>query len=120
MTTRSYPNRVGTTVLSKIIAAFRGAYQGPPLHTISSDLTFAYRPVTAVFEQFYDPKQGDQLTRIQKDLEDTQEILEKALEDLLERGEKLDDLLQSSQDMSATSKQFVRQANSMNGCCSLL
>ena len=117
ITTKSYPDRVATVILSKIMKAFRQAYQGPGFSTITHDLQFKYGIVSTTFKEYVDPKKGDHLTQIQTDLTETQDILVKAIDDLLERGEKLDDLIQESDDLSATSKTFMRQAKSMNGCC---
>ncbi|KAL7713844.1 Uncharacterized protein QTN25_008576 [Entamoeba marina] len=117
ITTKPFPDRVATVVITKILTAFRQAYKGPPINTITKDLQFKYPEVTALFKQYVDPKKGDQLTKIQTDLNETQEILVKAIDDLLERGEKLDDLVQESTDLSVTSKAFMRQAESMNSCC---
>ncbi|ELP94413.1 snare protein ykt6, putative [Entamoeba invadens IP1] len=117
ITTKSYPDRVATVVLSRIMQAFRQVYQGPSFPTITRDLTFKYPAVTAVFQQYIDPKKGDKLTKIQTDLDETQDILVKAMDDLLERGEKLDNLIEQSNDLSTTSKAFMRQAESMNSCC---
>ncbi|BFU19832.1 hypothetical protein EHI8A_177220 [Entamoeba histolytica HM-1:IMSS-B] len=117
ITTKSYPDRVATVVLSKMMQAFRQSYKGPSFNTIKSDLQFKYQPVSVLFQQYVDPKKGDKLTQIQTDLTETQEILVKAMDELLERGEKLDDLIDQSNDLSTTSKAFMRQAESMNSCC---
>ena len=39
------------------------------------------------------------------------------IDNILERGEKLDDLVARSDELSATSKQFYKQARKTNSCC---
>lgn len=41
----------------------------------------------------------------------------KTIENVLERGEKLDDLVSKSQDLSMQSKVFYKQAKKTNSCC---
>ena len=117
ITTKSYPDRVATVVLTNLLKTFRSSYKGPQFNTIKTDLQFKYQPVCDVFKQYVDPKKGDKITQIQTDLDETQEVLVKAIDDLLERGEKLENLVDQSEDLSATSKAFMRQAKSMNSCC---
>ena len=117
ITTKSYPDRVATVYLSKVLQAFNDNYKGPQLTTIQNDLQFAYPAVSEIFKSYVDPKKGDKLTQIQMDLDETQEVLVKAMDDLLVRGEKLETLVEQSEDLSATSKAFMRQADSLNGCC---
>lgn len=117
ITTKSYPDRVATVFLTKALQTFNQNYKGPQISTIKNDLQFSYPAVTEIFKQYIDPKKGDKLTQIQMDLDETQEVLVKAMDDLLERGEKLDALIDQSEDLSATSKAFMRQADSLNSCC---
>jgi synaptobrevin family protein YKT6 len=41
----------------------------------------------------------------------------KTIDNVLERGEKLDDLVSKSQDLSSQSKVFYKQAKKTNSCC---
>ena len=117
ITTKSYPDRVATVVLTKMLEAFNENYKGPAFSSIQNDLQFAYKPVSEIFKQYIDPKKGDKLTQIQTDLDETQEVLVKAMDELLERGEKLEQLVDQSEDLSLASKAFMREAKSMNSCC---
>ena len=55
--------------------------------------------------------------RIQEDVEDTKVILHSSIEAVLERGEKLDDLVSRSEVLSAQSKTFYKTARKTNACC---
>ena len=66
-----------------------------------------------------DPASFDKILKIQRDLDTTQQVLHQTIDNILERGEKLDDLVQRSDELSATSKQFYRQARKTNSCCTI-
>lgn len=48
------------------------------------------------------------MSKIQTDLDETKIILHNTIEALLQRGEKLDDLVAKSDDLSAQSKMFYK------------
>lgn len=55
-----------------------------------------------------DPHQADNILKIQKELDETKIVLHKTIESVLQRGEKIDDLVQKSDGLSAQSKMFYR------------
>lgn len=60
------------------------------------------------------------MTKLQADLDETKIILHGTITALLQRGEKLDDLVAKSDDLSAQSKVFYKTARKTNQCCHLL
>lgn len=67
-----------------------------------------------------DPVQADKLTKIQQDLDETKIILHKTIESVLDRGEKLDQLVDKSNDLSLASQMFYKQARKTNSCCNFM
>ena len=67
-----------------------------------------------------DPAQADKLTKIQRDLDETKVVLHKTIESMLERGEKLDTLVDKSSDLSMASQMFYKQARKTNSCCKMM
>jgi hypothetical protein len=63
-----------------------------------------------------DPAAADKLTRVQAELDKTKTILHETIESVLDRGERLDDLVNKSNELSFASKQFYRQAKKTNSC----
>lgn len=61
----------------------------------------------------------DPIYKVKKELEETKDIICKSLEKLLERGEKLDDLIQKTQYLSENSKSFYKASKKMNRWCPL-
>lgn len=74
--------------------------------------------------------------KIQKELDETKIVLHKTIESVLQRGEKIDDLVAKSDGLSAQSKMFysmlfcytmmksanrgIAQAKKQNSCCVLM
>jgi hypothetical protein len=69
--------------------------------------------------RYQDPSEADKISKIQKDLEATTEILHKTIDSVLERGVKLDSLVDRSDDLSRQSKMFYKQAKKTNSCCTI-
>ncbi len=49
-----------------------------------------------------------------------QVVLHKTIESMLERGEKLDALVDKSTDLSMASQMFYKQARKTNSCCKMM
>ena len=62
----------------------------------------------------------DRISKIQSDLDDTKQVMQKSIEGILNRGEKLEDLVSKSDDLTNQSKMFYRQARKTNSCCVLM
>ena len=73
-----------------------------------------------LLKEYSVPENVDKLTKAQKEVDETIEVLSHAFEKLLERGEKLDDLIDKSNDLSATSKLFYKNTKKLNSCCMII
>ena len=74
----------------------------------------------ALLEQFQTPEKVDNIKRIENDLDETKELLVDGLGKLLLRGEKLEDLVQKSEDLSFASKAFHQKSRELNRCCNII
>lgn len=83
----------------------------------SSFSNVPFPPINDYLARFQDPAAADKITKIQRDLDDTTEILHKTIDNVLERGVKLDQLVERSDDLSRQSKMFYKQAKKTNSCC---
>lgn len=52
---------------------------------------------------FQNPAEADKITRMQKELDEVKDVLQQSIEQVLQRGEKLDDLVDKSEELSAVS-----------------
>lgn len=64
-----------------------------------------------------DHTQADKIAKIQKDLDETKIILHQTIDSVLKRGEKLDALVDKSNDLSLASQMFYKRARQTNSCC---
>lgn len=64
------------------------------------------------------PKERRKDDGVKDEVEETKAVLHTTMQSVLERGEKLDDLIKASENLSDQSKMFYTQARKMNKCCS--
>ncbi|XP_071492436.1 synaptobrevin homolog YKT6-like [Diadema antillarum] len=111
-----YPSRVAFTIINKILEEFASAVSPstwPTLQENSAD----YRGLEGYLSRYQTPSEADPMMKIQKDLDETKVIMHSTIESMLQRGEKLDDLVAKSDDLSAQSKTFYKTAKKTNSCC---
>lgn len=70
--------------------------------------------------KFQDPTNFDKLTKIKKDLDDTREIVLHSIEQLIERGEKLENLEERTDILVKEARKFKTQTDELNSCCIIL
>ena len=73
-----------------------------------------------VVQSFQNPHHVDCIAKIQHELDETMVIMHRNIDAILERGEKLDDLVEKSERLSRSSKAFYKAARKTNQCCVLL
>lgn len=76
--------------------------------------------INEIMKQYMDPLKADKLLAIKYELEETKQIMYKNIDDLLAANEKIEDLVQKSQDLSDLSKGMARKAKDLNRCCIIL
>lgn len=79
--------------------------------------TLAFPELKDYVVKYQDPHQADSIMKIQRELDETKIVLHKTIESVLQRGEKIDDLVAKSDGLSAQSKMFYQQAKKQNSCC---
>jgi len=109
-----YPRRVAFTLLNKVLDEFAVKYD-KNVWASSGELPFAQ--LDEYIKKYQDPVQADPLMRVQSDLDETKIILHKTIESVLDRGDKLDTLIERSDDLSKSSKMFYTTAKKQNACC---
>ncbi len=111
-----YPSRVAFVLLTQLLDEYMSA-MGSSWQNTSEPYSIEYAPLEEYLVKYQDPAAADKVTKIQKDLEDTTQILHKTIDSVLERGTKLDSLVERSDDLSRQSKMFYKQAKKTNSCC---
>uniref|UniRef100_A0A7S2E8X7 V-SNARE coiled-coil homology domain-containing protein n=1 Tax=Trieres chinensis TaxID=1514140 RepID=A0A7S2E8X7_TRICV len=111
-----YPARVAFVLLTQLLDEFVGTV-GDSWRAVSTPESVQFPPIEEYLRKYQDPAAADKVTKIQKDLDETTSILHKTIDSVLERGAKLDDLVERSDDLSKQSKMFYKQAKKTNSCC---
>ena len=116
-----YPKRVAIDFLLKIHDNFKTFLQEKKidLNMYTSDTDVKYDYIANEIEAWQDPAKKDTLMKLQNELNDVTDIMRQNLNELLKREENLESLMQKSNDLSATSVNFYKQAKKTNSCCNL-
>lgn len=111
-----YPQRVSHTLITKVLDEFAQKY---PPHTwpTATEQSISFNQVNTYLAKYQNPREADAMTKIQEELDETKIILHNTIEAVLERGEKLDDLVSKSEGLSMQSKAFYKTARKTNSCC---
>ncbi len=67
--------------------------------------------------RFQNPREADKILKVQKQLDEVFDIMERNIEQVLARGERLEDLMAACDDLSVVSQQFLKDAKRANRCC---
>jgi len=115
-TDHEYPARVAYSLITQLLDDFVQEH-GDSWKTQTTPESMAFAQATEYLEKYQNPAEADKVTKIQNDLDETTQILHKTIDSVLERGVKLDNLVDKSNDLSAQSKLFYKQAKKTNSCC---
>ncbi|OMJ21791.1 Synaptobrevin-like protein [Smittium culicis] len=118
ITDTEYPNRVALSLAGKLLDEFSA------LNPKASELTKGdgrFQPqLNKYLVDYQSPRQADVIMNVQMELDETKVVLHKTIESVLERGERLDNLVEKSNQLSDQSKMFYKTAKKTNSCCSIM
>ncbi|XP_021757356.1 VAMP-like protein YKT61 [Chenopodium quinoa] len=114
-----YPVRSAFSLLTQVLDEYQKAF-GDSWKRVTSDSTQPWPYLNEALAKYQDPAEADKLLKIQRELDETKIILHKTIDSVLERGERLDSLVEKSSDLSAASQMFYKQAKKTNSCCTIL
>lgn len=112
---KEYPARAAFNMLGSLMEQFTATASGWQTEMRHDFIEFL--PLANALKAAQDPASYDKIIKIQNDLNDTTIVLHQTIDNLLERGEKLDSLVERSDDLSRQSKLFYKQARKTNSCC---
>ncbi|KIJ56436.1 hypothetical protein M422DRAFT_23703 [Sphaerobolus stellatus SS14] len=114
ITDQEYPVRPAFSLLTKILDEFSTTI---PQSAYANPSSISFPQLQTYIQKYQDPRQADTIMRVQQELDETKIVLHKTIESVLERGEKLDNLVDRSNALSAQSKMFYKTAKKQNSCC---
>ena len=113
---QSYPNQVAHRLLTNVLDKFTEDI--PKQQWIhNKEVTGFSDELEKYLKHYRNPEKADPLTKIQTNLEETKIIILDSIQAILERGEKLDDMVERSQKLTDSSKIFYTTARKTNSCC---
>ncbi|KAF5381614.1 hypothetical protein D9615_005503 [Tricholomella constricta] len=107
ITDQEYPVRPAFSLLTKLLDEFTAKV---PQSSFDNPATISFPDINNFIEKYQDPRQADTIMRVQQELDETKIVLHKTIESVLQRGEKLDNLVDRSNALSAQSKMFYKTA----------
>ena len=116
-----YPKRVAIDFVIRIHENFKIFMNQNKLdlNSYEKDTNVKFDYITKEIEEWQDPNKKDNLMKLQNELNDVADIMKKNINELLNREENLENLMAKSQDLSAASVNFYKQAKKTNSCCNL-
>ncbi|KZV70124.1 snare protein YKT6 [Peniophora sp. CONT] len=117
ITDHEYPVRPAFSLVTKLLDDFAAKV---PQSQFSSPGSINFPEINTYLQKYQDPRHADNIMRVQAELDETKIILHKTMESVLQRGEKLDDLVDRSQALSMQSKMFYKTAKKQNSCCTVM
>lgn len=112
-----YPQRVAFSLIAEIMNQFFAS--GMQWENIVKDRDLKWAPLEQFIKDYQNPASVDKLMRIENELNSITDIMHKNIDQLLKRGETLENLMQKSQDLSTVSYDFYKRAKKNNQCCKL-
>lgn len=113
---KEYPARAAFAVVSSVLEEYLERH-GNAFKNVAQDSAAGDDVLLPALAKYQNPLNADKIMRIQKDLDETKIVLHQTIESVLERGEKLDNLVNKSNDLSIASQMFYKQARKTNACC---
>ncbi|TFK65972.1 snare protein YKT6 [Pluteus cervinus] len=117
VTDQEYPVRPAFSLLAKLLDEFTAKV---PQSSFANPASISFPDITTFLQKYQDPRQADTIMKVQQELDETKIVLHKTIESVLQRGEKLEDLVGRSTALSAQSKMFYKTAKKQNSCCVIM
>lgn len=121
ITDKDYPKRPAYTLINKILEEYLALHPSSEWKNINeTNQSLNYDNLNQYLKKYQDPSQADSIMKVQQELDETKIVLHKTIENVLQRGEKLDSLVDKSEALSSSSRMFYKQAKKTNSCCVIM
>jgi len=132
ITDQEYPVRPAFSLLTKVLDEFISKV---PQSSFKSPSAISFPEINTYIQKYQDPRQADAIMKVQQELDETKIVLvcnipswlnrphrsrhiytwqHKTIESVLQRGEKLDNLVERSNALSMQSKAFYKTAKKVS------
>lgn len=112
-----YPLRLCKNIAINLIDDFSKIYSN---YCVRKDSLLDDKLIKKYITDYEKPETSDKIEKVKKDLDDVKDIMVENITVLLNRGEKIDDLVEKTNDLSESSKRFYKTTKKMGYCCILV
>lgn len=121
ITDKSYPIRPAYTLLNKLLEEYLSSHPADQWRNIEeANESTQFEQLSEYLSKYQNPTQADALMKVQQELDETKIVLQHSIENVLQRGEQLDSLVETSEALTASSKTFYKHAKKTNSCCVIM
>jgi hypothetical protein len=114
ITDEEYPDRVALALCRKIANEFTAKYPRTAYANAKvGGPHMSFPELKGYLDKYQRPEEADNIAKIQKELDETKATVLQTLESLLERGEKIENLVAKSEGLSVQSKMFFSQVRTL-------
>jgi synaptobrevin family protein YKT6 len=119
VTDTNYTSSVAKMIMTDIKNDFNANYL-MKLPSIKNDILINIPLLTDIMTKYQESASYSRIEDVKGKIEDVKEIMIKNIELILERGEKIQTLVQKSTDLSESSKRFYKATRKLKRCCFIL
>jgi synaptobrevin family protein YKT6 len=121
VTDQEYEPRIAYSVLENSIKKFKEEmrFVKKDLSKVEKDTDIRSPYLEKMIKDSQDPTKVDHISKIKSQISESVDILHETIEQVLERGSKIERLVEQSEDLSASSKLFYKEAKKQNDCCTI-
>ncbi len=112
-----YERRVALGLIHRCMEVYENTATNWEWPTYSEDAKQSSSELQELLIKYQTPHNEDSIAKITKDLEQTKTVLHESIDKMLERGEKIDKIVEKSQDLSSQSKLFYKRSKKLNSWC---
>lgn len=118
---KEYPVRPAYTLINKMLEEYLSLHPKSEWANVTETTSaLNFDSLSVYLNKYQDPSQADSIMKVQQELDETKIVLHKTIENVLQRGEKLDSLVDKSEALSSSSRMFYKQAKKTNSCCIIM
>lgn len=114
VTDQEYPHNTANQCLTKALDIFKKSVQETQWKKDGAENVAGFKEL---IDEFRYPEKVNKVAAIQKDVDETKDAMQKNIQAMMERGEKIDDLDLTTQEIEFEAKKFHDQAVTLNTCC---
>jgi len=124
VTDELYPQRVAINLVDKMLEEFEERVDEDTWFGAVNDDSITFPLLEEMLQEFQDPAAADAIEGLKKDMEESRQILQKSVDAILQRGQKLEDLIMHSNKLSMQTKLMYKSVNQKPGwfeeCCGMM